>query len=612
MPEKAKHRPESGLASVQEGQIKIVDPPPGGEPATITPAEGITLKINGSPVTTETEVTENDEIIVEPETETVPARLNIVVSEDKMKAYLEVIPEVKKIYRLKDRPPARRLRLETEQVEKETVPFGFAGVMSGIRQQGITRVNEKAVKDFFKTPKAGKILIASGVLPVPPRDEKVDVKFSLLEKVKPVIRADGRVDFREMSGKITSVKPGDIIAEKIPGSPGKPGIDVYGKKVQPGEPQKVVLHAGSGVELSDGDTRVVAVFAGQPEVKESGTDFYFSVQSTLEHKGNVNMASGNLRFTGNIHVKGNVEEGMLVSSSGKVQIDGMVSGATVVAGDDLAINGHVLASKIQSGAAPGTFGDLLTILGGLEQDLTSLQTNLALILPKIQGKASFGKIVSLLIEKNFPTVRDGTRQLLNIVDKNSRFPREIEQLAANLRQKFWGINILQLTGMDDLKALAKNVQKTKSYLQALLRNKANARFEYALNSVIEATGEVCVTGQGCIDTRITAGGPVFVKGIFRGGSIEAQDNVFVEEAGSKVGVLTRISVPEGKSIFLTRAFENVSLQVGALQVTLHKKIHKKEIRMDIYEAIEFADWDPQKETRKDRRPSPGQAGPGGC
>jgi len=593
------HKATPGLASVEKGQIKVTGPSPGEQPATVIPTKGIILKINDTPITTESEVTERDTITVEPETKIIPAELKIIVSENKMKAYLEIKPEIKVTYVLKDRPPAGKLRLEAERLETETNPFDFAGVMEEINKQGIvTPIDEQTVKDALKASGRKQVLITSGIPPAPPRDEQVDIKFSAEQRAGPVIRANGRVDFRESAGKLVSVEPGTVLAEKIPGTPGKPGTDIYGNKVNPPEPKQVYLQAGSGVRLTENNTRVIATTAGQPEVKNSGPNYHFSVQQNLVHKGNVNLDSGNIRFKGNIHIQGNVEQGMLVSGTGKVQIDGLVSNATVHSGDDLILKGHVLASKVQAGAAFTAINSLLPLLEALEHSVSKLQIALKQALTHLQGKAPFGKIVALLLEKKFPSFGSQVKEIINMVEKNSTFPREVELLTANLRKKFWGINVLQLRGIEDLKELIDNLNKTKSYLRILLENRANVQLQYTLNSVVETTGDVFVTGQGCIDTKIIAGGSIYVSGIFRGGGIDAGDNVTVTEAGSKIGVPTLIRVPEDKSIFLGKGWENVILQIGKQQVHLNKIIYNKQAHLDVYDVIEFSDWQPTQKKRK--------------
>lgn len=123
VPEKQKSRP--GLAFVENGAIKVIDPSPGNEPAAIVPAAEIIVKVNGNQITSRTEVTQDCIIDVVTKTEVTPPALNITVSKDRMQAYLEIKPEIKLSYFLKDQPPARNLQLEVEKVVEETFPLNL-------------------------------------------------------------------------------------------------------------------------------------------------------------------------------------------------------------------------------------------------------------------------------------------------------------------------------------------------------------------------------------------------------------------------------------------------------------------------------------------------------
>ena len=96
----------------------------------------------------------------------------------------------------------------------------------------------------------------------------------------------------------------------------------------------------------------------------------------------------------------------------------------------------------------------------------------------------------------------------------------------------------------------------------------------------EATGKVLVTGQGCFNTDIRAGGSVDVNGVFRGGEIVAGGPVSVREAGSELGARTTIRVPEGQIIKIGKAYENVLLQIGGRSTLLSRLYLALEAKLD--------------------------------
>ena len=84
----------------------------------------------------------------------------------------------------------------------------------------------------------------------------------------------------------------------------------------------------------------------------------------------------------------------------------------------------------------------------------------------------------------------------------------------------------------------------------------------AMNSRLYCSGDVSVTGHGCINTKVQAGGYVQVNGILRGGEVYGEMGVTVGEAGSISSSSTVIAVPHNQSIRIDKALEGVILKVG--------------------------------------------------
>ncbi|MBC7105269.1 MAG: hypothetical protein H5T97_04965, partial [Firmicutes bacterium] len=77
-----------------------------------------------------------------------------------------------------------------------------------------------------------------------------------------------------------------------------------------------------------------------------------------------------------------------------------------------------------------------------------------------------------------------------------------------------------------------------------------------------------------------AGGDVDINGVFRGGEIVAGGRVTVREAGSELGARTAIRVPDGQTIKVGKAYENVLLQVGGRSTLLSRLCLALEATLD--------------------------------
>ncbi len=140
---------------------------------------------------------------------------------------------------------------------------------------------------------------------------------------KPVETADGGVDFKNL-GLYINIEKGQVLAVKIPATPGIPGSDVCGNSV-PSRPGKdVLLHPGSNIQIVDG-TKMVAATGGNLMVVGGK----MTISPVLSIKGDVDLSTGNIDFAGDVVIQGSVQEGFFVKAGGNVDIAGMISGGNV-------------------------------------------------------------------------------------------------------------------------------------------------------------------------------------------------------------------------------------------------------------------------------------------
>ena len=130
----------SGLVWVEDGEIEVTDPGPGGRPASIRPAAGVEILVSGSKVTGETAVLQSSEIVVKPRDESPVSFHKIQITKDRMKAYLLLDLRDGISYRLKDSKPSPALQLE---VESRTIPaeLDLSQVIDSVKRSGIKAVS---------------------------------------------------------------------------------------------------------------------------------------------------------------------------------------------------------------------------------------------------------------------------------------------------------------------------------------------------------------------------------------------------------------------------------------------------------------------------------------
>jgi hypothetical protein len=220
--------------------------------------------------------------------------------------------------------------------------------------------------------------IAEGKTPEPAQDAEVKYYFDTDPSKIGTVKNGGTIDFKER-GEIPQLRKGDLIAEKVPGIDGAPGIDVFGNPIPAPKPKDIKLRCGRGAETSKDGLKVLAKLDGRPEISAYGK---LSVWSELKISGDVGLDTGHIDFAGNIDVRGSVHDGFRVKGGklsakeiGKAEIDiagdivvlGGIIGARIKASGniraihvrasdiealgDVVVDNEVLGSRIESGGA---------------------------------------------------------------------------------------------------------------------------------------------------------------------------------------------------------------------------------------------------------------------
>jgi uncharacterized protein (DUF342 family) len=247
--------------------------------------------------------------IAEPQDEEkINAEASVMVSPDKMKAFLVLAP-----------PEGGRMLHKDEIINV----LSQNGVISGINSELIDAIIKKPVYNEM-------VCVAEGTLPVNGKNGSVEYHFDIKKDRKPAILEDGRVDFRELN-LIESVSKGQKLCSLIPPQPGISGKNVEGADLPALDGKPAVLPKGKNVEITEDGQFLVAGIDGQVNYSNGKV----SVYATYEVPGDVDNSTGNINFVGNINVRGNVLSGFSIEAGGNVEVWGVVEGAFISAGGNI-------------------------------------------------------------------------------------------------------------------------------------------------------------------------------------------------------------------------------------------------------------------------------------
>ncbi|RDV82112.1 DUF342 domain-containing protein [Ammonifex thiophilus] len=601
----AGERELGGQAYIKEGRLFVRSP--GGAPALIIPGEKVKVKVNGEEKSEPVPVREEDRVeIILPPPEEEPGKVEVIVSRDKLQAFLEVKPTQRISYFLPDTPPQAALVIKPETKVEALFPLDRKALARLLEERGVKKgIKEEVIEELYQNPRPGRFLIAVGQPPSPPQDEEVEIRCCPQEAGKPVIRENGTVDYRELQ-RFPSVTAGSILGVKKPGVPGEPGWGVDGQPIPPRPPREAVLEAGPGAQLAPDGLSVIAVSDGRPVYRRRGPGhYYFAVEPLLKIQGDVNLETGNIRFAGNVRITGNVAEGMQIRAGRSVWVEGEIANALIEAKGDVTV-GNVIASTIRAGGPTAFYAKLNSLLLeflSLAQEALQATEDLQKHATSSNRPLKAGTAFLLLLERKYShlllVLKEIGRQVESAVRQKMELP---PGLIAALQEVQQALAAIRFSPPEDLKDLRQAVGKLLSAQQEVemqaTGTKARIVARYALNSLLEATGDILVIGQGAYNSILRSGGKVRIDGILRGGKAEALEEIAVNIAGSDLGVKTVISAPTPQKIKLKKAYPGVVIQVGKQTVEIASPLREIKVELSSSGRLEVIglSWSPEKES----------------
>ena len=211
--------------------------------------------------------------------------------------------------------------LTTEDIRNELI---FRGVKEGI--------DDKAISDFLSNKKyCTDYVLARGLSPKRGVDASIEYFFNTNPNAKPKLNEDGSVNFFDLS-TICKCDAGQELARLTREVPGEAGYNVVGDVLKPSEVKKLTLKYGNNIELSEDGCVIKSLVNGHVSLVEDKV-FVSNVYEVVD----VDTATGNIDYQGDVLVTGNVKAGFCIDAQGSVEIRGFVEGAMINAGGDIVI-----------------------------------------------------------------------------------------------------------------------------------------------------------------------------------------------------------------------------------------------------------------------------------
>ncbi|OPJ62178.1 DUF342 domain-containing protein [Clostridium chromiireducens] len=550
-------------AKVVNGQI-IVSDGLNNEVITIKARKYINLVINDVPCERfkAYEVTSKDKITYTCEKTSSSREVEVIISEDKMKAYIIVKYTSEVEYKIKDRDVFLDLAVSAEiSFEKEPKHFTADEIKRVLKENGVVYgIKEEGLKSALEGT-AKKVLVAEGKMPINDKPSEIKLFFTPTQMYFPEPDSDEKVDYKNLF-RISNVNSGDKIAEIIPEVHGEDGMNVLGQTIKREYMRSLPIDATKGCKI-EGNS-IIALIDGKAHIANRNVSVnpIYSVES-------VNMETCNIKFYGDIEVYDSVDDNMFVSAGGSLDVSQNVNTANVVTGGEITILGNAMNSKILSGQIDIRKKEYVDVLAEFKDIITKMIEHInGLNIGGSNFKSS--DFIRTLIEKSFG---DFQKVALNIVTLNIKNKTKRSKLVDYLKDKVLGFKIIEMKSLNDLRTLLNILDNEIDYFDKSIVVPLDIRIGYCQECEIKSTGNIIIGGKGEYTSKLTAMRDIIFTrsdSVARGGVLSAGENISAGVVGSKASISTTLIVPQWGKITAALAYSNTIFCFGKTKMVLEE------------------------------------------
>ncbi|MFC4389169.1 flagellar assembly protein A [Gracilibacillus marinus] len=496
-----------------------------------------------------------------------PMSWKITIAKDQLEAVLELQPAETIHQKLKDVPPNDHIEIFLYQEKIVSNHLTREMIIEELEQQHITTgINEKAIQHAMEAKEYGRFVVAIGKEPEHGMDGELEVKIEMDSDKGLVEDEQGNVNFKEVNN-IPNVDIGTILAIIHPPIEGIPGISVLGEAIQNKKGKALRVLPGIGVDFIE--DKLIATESGRPVIEKRGKIVRASILSKLIHEGNVNLASGNIRFSGDVEIRGEVEENMIVEAGGDLYLYQSVANSEITAYKSIIAKGNIINSNIISGKQNLIVMELHQLLTTMEKQLRQMiviikqLTNAKAYKVKELHTKGLQPLIIILLEKKFQHFKEIAAKYVRIVNKADKFLDEPEwaKIAEDIKNIFLTLSNETIT-LQRLYILQDFIEEMTSQALEDAEDMTSVTLTNVTNSKVYSSGDITIIGKGCINSKIHASGTLQINGTLRGREVYGGLGVDVHEVGTIAGTKTIVATSPGHSIKIDKAYEGTIIRIG--------------------------------------------------
>jgi len=238
--------------------------------------------------------------------------IEVTVSDDSMTAFIKMTKQGE------DASPVTKQQL-MDALKDNHITYG-------IKESSIEKL---AARPIFNI----KIEVAKGKMPVYGENGHVTIFVKKDSEYHPEYSLDGIIDYKNLE-YFQLVKQGQVLCDIVRETDGTEGINVYSAQVPTRHGKPPFIPNGKNTVFMDNDTKLVAACDGVIRYVRDVID----VTDMFRVPSNVDQLTGNINFSGDVTVDGDICDGFTVKTGGNLIVKGVVEDAAIEAAGNVHIS----------------------------------------------------------------------------------------------------------------------------------------------------------------------------------------------------------------------------------------------------------------------------------
>lgn len=417
---------------------------------------------------------------------------------------------------------------------------------------------QEAWEEIMAVRGVGEVVIASATPAVP----SVNAILQDFVSVNPELARDGKQKIDYFASKIQIIKEGTVLARKVPGKPGVPGRDVFGRELQVAPLKDFQFRLKKNVHLSEDGLEVIATCSGQPVRVDERT---YQVENVYVLYQDVDLATGSIEFPGDVLIQGNVQDGLRIHAGGKLEISGSASHANIKAEKGGVISQNLLGGKVVIGERFVVRSELFNLMSELLNQLRTClyQTAELLKSPKAAGFKP-EQCLKLVAERQFPELPKLATKLEKFVLEHTDDGLLTDEMVGHVRLAkhfLVGLGPLDPKSLPYLQGVSRALEEFVENISLEIPEKLSFAVNYVQGATVECAGSLrCIKGIYNSDIRVK--GDVEVEGVCRGGKMSVEGNVKIYELGGSEVSSTFVQIGQKSRLHVDYCHSNAIISVG--------------------------------------------------